>query len=122
MTTFKEGSNTTDTVSFTGCTDTTLTFDLTNSGSSYTISDGNGLDLELKHTESTLTLKFQYDSGQWPTGSTVSVALGSGSYQSLPYTFSNTPTSSIFAIQVSTPSGQIVWDPKIKVIPPVRGV
>ena len=74
MTTFKEGDNTLDTVSFTSCTDTTLSFDLANSGSSYTISHGDGLDLELKHQDSTLTLVFQCDSSKWPRGASVSVA------------------------------------------------
>lgn len=121
MPTFKEGSNTADTVSFTACTDSTLTLDLANSRSSQTISHEHALHLELKHTESTLTLTVQY-AASWPTGSTVAVQLGGGGVVSLPHTFSNLTTDSIFELTVTTGAQQSTWDPKIKVVPPIRSV
>jgi hypothetical protein len=124
MATFHEDDNTADTVSFTGCTDSTLTFDLANSDSSYTISESESLHLQLKHTRSALSVTFQYDSAQWPSTSTLTVALDDGGPQQLPVTFTTQPTGSVFSITVTTGSsgelGIITWDPKIKVIPPIR--
>lgn len=122
MSTFKEGDNTADTVSFTGCTDSTVIFDLTNSGTSETISKANELDLELKRADSTLTLTFQVDTSVWPSASTVAVRLDGGPDKPLPHTFATKPTGSTFHVTVTTNSQQITWDPKIKITPPIRSV
>lgn len=120
---FDEGTQTSDTVSFTGCTDSTLTLQLANGTGSYTISETDELRLELARSSATISLTFQYDS-QWPSGSTVTVKLNDGEAESLPHTFSDQPTGSAFHVTVTTASSQglavITWDPKIKVVPPIR--
>lgn len=123
---FDEGRHTSDTVSFTGCTTDSLTLKLKNSARTFTICKDKDLELELEHTHQTITLTFQTDGGEWPSGATATVRLNSGEEKSLPHTFSNKPTDSKFHVTVTMPSGtggklgMITWDPKIRVIPPTR--
>lgn len=118
---FDEGTQTSDTVSFTAVTDSTLTLTLANGTGSYTVSETESLDLELKHTSQNITLTFQVDRSTWPSGTTVTVRLNDGDEKSLPHTFSNEPAGSVFHATVTTKTLALIsWDPKIKVIPPIR--
>ena len=118
---FKEGTNSSDTVTLLSCTSDTLTVQLANNTTeNYSLTADKHLNLELHSKSADLTLAFAYGRA-WDSNAKATVALDTGSAVSVPCSFSELPVDSKLHITVDTGDGaQITWDPKILVIPPTR--